>query len=120
MNLEISFAPLLDMLLKSAVLLLVGAVLHAAMRKASAANRHVILVAIFATLLLLPLTKLFAPRWSVAMEPDAAATVRVDLARVVFIEASASTESALPQADTVGDARVCIGGQSDCGYSRPR
>ena len=90
MILETSFAPLLDVLLKCAGLLLAGAALLAAMRKASAANRHAVSVAIFAALLLLPLTKLIAPRWSVAMEADPATTVRVDLAPVTTNETSIS------------------------------
>jgi beta-lactamase regulating signal transducer with metallopeptidase domain len=90
MNLETSFAPLLDLLLKSAALLLIGGALLTTLRKTSAANRHAVFVAILATLLLLPLTKLIAPRWSLAMEPDQAATTGVNLPAVASIKTTPS------------------------------
>jgi beta-lactamase regulating signal transducer with metallopeptidase domain len=94
MNLETSFAAVLDVLLKSTALLLAGAVLLIALRKASAANRHAVSVAIFAALLLLPLTKLIAPRWSLAMEPDPVVTTRVEVTPAGPIEMSPLPASA--------------------------
>lgn len=47
MNIETPFAPLLDLLVRSAALILIGTALIVALRKASAANRHAASVANF-------------------------------------------------------------------------
>ena len=94
MNIETSFAPLLDLLVKSAALILIGTALLAMLRKTSAANRHAISAAIFAALLLLPLTKLMPARWSFALEKPAAATVRVRLPLTATVHSSGESAAA--------------------------
>ncbi|MEI6712110.1 MAG: M56 family metallopeptidase [Verrucomicrobiota bacterium] len=79
MNTEASFAPLLDLLLKSGALILLGTALLTMMQKASAANRHAVSVAIFVALLLLPFTKLMSARWSYSLDKPAVAAVNVRL-----------------------------------------
>ena len=79
MNLESHFAPLLDLLLKSAAILLLAMLLHAAFRRASAANRHALVLTVFAALLLLPFTKLIPPRWAFAPEKRTEPAVNVRL-----------------------------------------
>jgi beta-lactamase regulating signal transducer with metallopeptidase domain len=79
MNIETPFVPLLDLLVKSAALILISTALLAVMRKASAANRHAVSAAIFGALLLLPFTKLVSARWSFVLEKAAAASVNVRL-----------------------------------------
>jgi beta-lactamase regulating signal transducer with metallopeptidase domain/lipopolysaccharide export system protein LptA len=79
MNLQSLFLPLLDVLLKGAIILGVGTACLAMARKASAANRHAGFVAVFAALMLLPLTKLIAPHWSLKVEQAAIPTARVEL-----------------------------------------
>ena len=96
MNTEALFAPLLDLLLKSAVLILLGTALLAAFRKISAANRHAVSTAIFAALLLLPFTKLMPPRWSLALEKKADATVTVRLPLVTTAQTTEQHATAAP------------------------
>lgn len=64
MNLELHLPPILDLCLKSSAILLAafGVVLLA--RKASAARRHLVWLAAFITLAILPLTLAIPPRWS--------------------------------------------------------
>jgi beta-lactamase regulating signal transducer with metallopeptidase domain/lipopolysaccharide export system protein LptA len=94
MNIESHFAPLLDLLVKSAVLILAGAALVAALRKSSAANRHSVSVAVFAALLLLPFTKLMPARWSFALEKPAAPAVSVRLPVIKTMAVSTESVSA--------------------------
>lgn len=81
MNTDLPIAPLLDLLLKSAALTLLGTALLAALRRTSAANRHAVSLGIFAALLLLPFTKLMPSRWSLALEkrPEPAVSVHLPL-----------------------------------------
>jgi hypothetical protein len=79
MNIETPFVPLLDLLVKSAALILISTALLAVMRKASAANRHAVSAAVFGALLLLPFTKLVSARWSFVLEKAAAPSVNVRL-----------------------------------------
>jgi len=68
---------LLELLAKSALILLAAAALAAALSRGSAAQRHTLWLAVFAALLLLPLTKLAAPRWHLPGSPGTGpATVR--------------------------------------------
>ena len=99
MNIESSFAPLLDLLLKSAALVLFGTGLLASIRKTSAANRHAVSVAIFAGLLLLPLTKLLPARWSFSIERPAAPVKKMRLPLIVSEPSSDQRESAQPVAN---------------------
>ncbi len=68
MNPQFPLPALLELLAKGAALTLAGLALHAAMRRSSAANRHSVLAAVFAALLLLPFTKLVTPWWSLELE----------------------------------------------------
>ena len=81
MNIDIPFAQAFDLHLKSAAILLLGAGLLLPLRKSSAANRHTVSAAIFAALLLLPLTNIISPLWSFALEemPEPAVSVRLPL-----------------------------------------
>jgi len=63
MNPEIIFSPLVDLLLKSTAVLALAMSMARLLRRASAASRHLVLLAAFILLLLLPLTKMAAPRW---------------------------------------------------------
>ncbi len=100
MNIETSIAPLLDLLAKSAALILLGSALIAVLRKSSAANRHAISVAIFAGLMLLPFTKLLPARWSFAIEKPAAPGLNVRLPLILPATSSETEKSASPAADT--------------------
>src|SRR5579871_3302682 len=79
MQLEALLPQLIDLLLKSAMLVLAGTVLITVLRNTSAANRHAISAAIFAALLLLPFTKVMPARWSFEMEKPAAHALNVRL-----------------------------------------
>jgi beta-lactamase regulating signal transducer with metallopeptidase domain len=79
MNIDLHFAQAFDLLLKSGALLALGAGLLLTWRKRSAANRHAISVAIFAALLLLPLTTLISPIWSFTLKEKADPAVSVRL-----------------------------------------
>jgi beta-lactamase regulating signal transducer with metallopeptidase domain len=72
-----SFLPLLvEMLIKSAAILLASGLVSRAWLGASAAQRHAIWLAAFVALLLLPATHLIAPRWNLASQPRAQVIVR--------------------------------------------
>ena len=82
MNTDSHFALVLELFVKSAALTVTGLALLAAMRRSSAANRHAVVAATFAALLLLPFTKLAPPLWSLAPEaeePRPPVVVRVPL-----------------------------------------
>jgi beta-lactamase regulating signal transducer with metallopeptidase domain len=64
MNSDPRLLLILDLLLKSAVVLSLALLAARLWRGASAANRHLIWLAAFAVLLLAPLTALIPPRWS--------------------------------------------------------
>jgi beta-lactamase regulating signal transducer with metallopeptidase domain/lipoprotein NlpI len=64
MNSDPRLLLLLDLLLKSAVVLSLALLVARLWRGASAANRHLVWLAAFAVLLLAPLTALIPPRWS--------------------------------------------------------
>ena len=67
---------LLDLLLKSTALLALATAVTQLWPRASAAARHLVWVAAFATLLLLPLARLAAPRWTFALPGSAHALVQ--------------------------------------------
>ena len=96
MNITSHFPLMLDVLLKSAGLVLIGTALLAAMRKASAANRHAVSVAIFAGLLLLPLTKLMPARWSFSIEKPAAPVMNVRLPLIASVPGVSHREAVQP------------------------
>lgn len=59
---------LLELLAKSAVILVAAAILHFALRRASAARRYYVWTGAFAALLFLPLTKLASPLWPLSWQ----------------------------------------------------
>ncbi len=79
MNLQALFLPLIDLQLKGAIILVVGLVCLALARNASAANRHAILVGVIGALLLLPMTKLVDPHWSLTVGQTSVPMVQVEL-----------------------------------------
>lgn len=104
MNTDAAFAFVIDNLLKSGALLLAGTAFLASLRRASAANRHVVLLLGFATLLLLPVTGLFTPRWALSMNtaPEATpapATPPVTVA-VARMETAAGAVPTTPSTDS--------------------
>jgi beta-lactamase regulating signal transducer with metallopeptidase domain len=70
MNTDHFLPALVELLLKGAVILVATTLLHRAARRGSAAFRHLIWVAGFTALLLLPLTRLASPRWSFSFKRD--------------------------------------------------
>lgn len=111
MNVDLTFVLMLDALLKSAALLLAGSLLLVVFRKASAANRHAILVAVLSAVLLLPFTKLIAPRWSVAMDSAQAMPSPMEMPAVVKIEmpeSAPSTASSAAAASAPASPRLVI------------
>ncbi|MGB8166766.1 MAG: M56 family metallopeptidase, partial [Chthoniobacteraceae bacterium] len=72
MHLHEHFPLLIEIFLKSAVVLLLAAFASAVWRHASAANRHAVWLAALLTLLLLPFTKLASPRWAYVWQRDTA------------------------------------------------
>ena len=77
---------LVELLAKSALILLAAALLQRAWTRASAAQRHLVWCAALGTILLLPLTRSVAPRWSVPL---------------VRVTATLPTRDALPQVPPV-------------------
>lgn len=71
---------LLELLAKSALLLLGVAALSAAFPRLSAARRHTLWLSAFAALLLLPATKLVSPHWHLPGSPPALASVEFSTA----------------------------------------
>ena len=95
MNLETHLPLLLDLLLKSTAVLALAALLMAAFRRASAANRHAIAVAALVTLLVLPFTKLVQPRWSFALnQPAPAVPVTIKLPPITTMASSVGGQGA--------------------------
>ena len=73
MNLESHLPPVLDLCLKSSAILLAAFGVAWLVRKASAARRHLVWLATFITLAILPLTLAIPPRWSWSWQHPAAA-----------------------------------------------
>jgi len=97
MNIESFFVPLLDLLVKSAGIIILGTVLLAAFRRTSAANRHAVSAAVFAALLLVPFTEFMSPRWSFVLETRTEHARLPDIATVQ----TAATSRAEPTAGTI-------------------
>ncbi len=76
MNPELLVSFLLEFLAKSALILGAAALINRAWLRASAAQRHLVWCAALGTVLLLPLTRLHAPRWTVPLQ-----RVTVELSR---------------------------------------
>lgn len=95
-----SFSLLLDLLLKSTALLALAAVVTQLWPRASAAARHLVWVSAFATLLLLPLARLAAPRWTFSLpgSPHSLVQAATPAAERVIIRANVGSGSAAPLA----------------------
>jgi beta-lactamase regulating signal transducer with metallopeptidase domain len=63
MNANVFLPVLLELLLKSFLILAAATLLHRTLRQTSAAHQHLIWAASFAALLVLPFTKLLSPHW---------------------------------------------------------
>lgn len=70
MNPETIFLQLVDLLLKSTIVFAIAWLVARVWRGASAANRHLVWLAAFTLLLLLPLTKIATPRWEVNLKSN--------------------------------------------------
>jgi beta-lactamase regulating signal transducer with metallopeptidase domain len=66
---------LLELLIKSAVIIVAASLLHRSLRRASAAKRHFVWAGAFGALLLLPLTKFVKPHWALFLEKHERAAV---------------------------------------------
>jgi beta-lactamase regulating signal transducer with metallopeptidase domain len=101
MHLDAHLPLLVDLLLKSTVLLAIAALVWRVCRGASAANRHAIAVATLVALLLLPFTKLARPRWSYEWKPDPLAVpVKIEFPQIAdnaATEAFAASRASVPQ-----------------------
>ncbi len=73
MNLESQLPLVLDLCLKSSAILLAAFAIARLVRQTSAARRHLIWLAAFTTLALLPLTLAISPRWSWSLQRPAPA-----------------------------------------------
>lgn len=71
MNLEFHLPLVLDLCLKSSAILLAAFAIAGIARKTSAARRHLIWLAAFTTLAILPLTVAISPRWSWSLQRPA-------------------------------------------------
>jgi cytochrome c553 len=71
MNFEIQLPPILDLCLKSSAILFAAFVVAWVARRASAARRHLVWLAAFVALALLPLALTIPPRWSWSWQPPA-------------------------------------------------
>ncbi|MEI9898234.1 MAG: M56 family metallopeptidase [Chthoniobacter sp.] len=86
MNHALLLPALLELLAKSALLLVGAAALTAGARRSSAAQRHSLWLAVFAALLLLPLTKSIPPRWHLPGSPAApVVTVLPAMSEIVLV-----------------------------------
>ena len=74
-----NFPILIELLIKSAAILLAAALVDRAWSRASAAQRHLVWLAAFASLLLLPATRLIAPRWNLAPVVHVTSSSRVSV-----------------------------------------
>src|SRR5262249_24579036 len=80
-----------ELLVKSALVLLAALLVNRAWMRASAAQRHLVWCAAFGALLLLPLTRLVPPRWSVPMvRVQVALPVREPLADLTLADSASA------------------------------
>ncbi len=101
MNPELLVSFLLEFLAKSALILAAAALINRAWLRASAAQRHLVWCAALATVLLLPLTRLHAPRWTVPLQRvtlELSRQPRTDLPPIESVATSAATANPLPAA----------------------
>ncbi len=90
-----------ELLVKSALVFTAALLINAAWRSASAAQRHLVWCAALATVLLLPLTRLHAPRWTVPLQRvtlEFSRQPRADLPPIGSVVASAASANPLPAA----------------------
>ena len=69
MNIELYTALFFEMLAKSGLILLLALLVTRLLRKASAAQRHLIWLSAIVTLLLMPTTRLLTPKWHLEIAP---------------------------------------------------
>jgi beta-lactamase regulating signal transducer with metallopeptidase domain len=95
MNIFASPLPIvIELLMKSAALITGAALLSQAIRRMSAARRHLVWIAVFAALLILPLTKLVTPRWSLPVQRPLVAPAAAP--RVTMVATSPTRTSTFP------------------------
>jgi TonB family protein len=86
---------MIDLMLKASALLVVGLTITALMRRASAASRHAVLVAVCTAVLLLPLVRVLTPEWGVSWLPtwlsSSAPVVVGGISESVVVASPAST-----------------------------
>ncbi len=101
MNPELLVSFLLEFLAKSALILGAAALINRAWLRASAAQRHLVWCAALGTVLLLPLTRLHAPRWTVPLQRvtvELSRQPRTDLPPIESVAAPAATAASVPAA----------------------
>ncbi len=97
MNLESQLPLVLDLCLKSSAILLAAFAVAWIARKTSAARRHLIWLAAFITLALLPLTFAISPRWSWSLQrPAPAKSVFLNTIPVTIAKLPDSSASTVP------------------------
>ncbi len=90
-----------ELLVKSALVFTAALLVNAAWHSASAAQRHLVWCAALATVLLLPLTRLHAPRWTVPLQRvtlEFSRQPRADLPPIESVTTSAASANPLPAA----------------------
>ena len=75
MNTESVLPVLCELFAKSMLISLAAALLARAWRGATAAQRHLVWLVALATVMMLPMTRLIAPRWSIPLQPAKRAAV---------------------------------------------
>jgi len=100
MNTENLFPVLCELLLKSAVVLALAGLVSSLWRDASAASRHMVWALALATLLVLPLTKLAVPLWTVKLTTKTTQTVLPPASTSVTPVASAPAMPAIAPAQS--------------------
>lgn len=96
MNTTPFFPVFCELLLKSIAVLALAGTVTVFWRSASAASRHMIWTLALATLLVLPFTKLAAPRWTIGLPAKTVQTVLPPVARPVDVIAMTARETAAP------------------------
>jgi beta-lactamase regulating signal transducer with metallopeptidase domain len=96
MNTTPFFLIFCELLLKSIAVLALAGTVTVFWRNASAASRHMIWTLALATLLVLPFTKLAAPRWTIGLPVKTVQTVLPPVAAPVDVMAVTARETAAP------------------------
>ena len=104
-------ALILDAAVKSAALLLLAGALTAAMRRHSAALRHLVWTLAAAGLLLIPALSATVPKWRLAVRPSAPAAVGAPAAAPVVLEPAAAASDAPSYRSHPSDPSALAGAQ---------